>query len=143
MQNDSTIEKQSDSLIELLTAQCADLENLLSLAREETTAAKQGNFAKIIDIYSERSELNNRLETFQQQINELRETLGKAVPNEISTRVKEVVNLTLAQDRETRLLLTSSKEDAIAKLNNLENSKKKTDVYMSKTKKGLAYDKTF
>ena len=34
------ITKNSDSLIELLTAQCADLEKLLTLAREETLAAE-------------------------------------------------------------------------------------------------------
>ena len=43
-----SIKENSDSLIDLLTDQCVELETLLSLAREETLAAKSGDFGAIM-----------------------------------------------------------------------------------------------
>ena len=63
MNNSENLKDNSDSLIGLLTSQCVDLEKLLSLAREETQAAQQGKFFKILDIVSERAEITKKLET--------------------------------------------------------------------------------
>ena len=134
------LENRSDSLIELLTEQCADLENLLSLAREETNAAKQGNFARIIDIYEKRSELGERLETFQQQITELRQSIGQRIPVTISEKISEVVNMTLAQDSETRKLLTAGNEETIKELTVLEKARQNTKLYSTERRKGLALE---
>ena len=57
------IAENSDSLIELLSAQCGDLEMLLALSREETNAIERGNFESVLDIVSKRAELGNRLES--------------------------------------------------------------------------------
>ncbi|NNE65142.1 MAG: hypothetical protein HKN33_01135 [Pyrinomonadaceae bacterium] len=134
------IAKKSDDLIDLLTEQCADLENLLSLAREETDAAKQGNFSRIIDIYQERSELGERLETFQQQITDLRETLDRRVPANISDKISTVVSQTLAQDTKTRKLLTAANEDTAQELAQLAKARINTKHYSNERKKGLALE---
>ena len=141
MQNSENIKDNSDSLIELLTEQCADLENLLALAREETEAAKQGNFGKIIDIFSERDEISKRLETFQQQITELRTHLNEKVPVNVSNRIKEVVNLTITQDTQTKLLLTEARTEATEELNKLEQTQKNTNIYLKERRKGLAFNR--
>ena len=134
------IEKNAESLIDLLTEQCADLEQLLLLARQETDAAKKGNFAKIIDIYEERSELGAKLETFQQQITELREKLDQKVPATISNKISEVVTQTLAHDSETTKLLAAANEETTAELAKLEKAKINTRHYSVEKKKGLALE---
>lgn len=139
------ITNKSDSIIELLTAQCADLEKLLNLAREETLAAEQGNFLGILDIVSDRERIGKRLETFHSQIAELRTGLGENEEtfrrNEITKRVVEIANLTIVQDQTTQLLLESSREKSVNELNNLEKNYRGNNAYLSAQKKGLAYDR--
>ena len=142
MLNSEKIEQDSDSLIDLLSAQCIDLEKLLNLAREETLAVKHGNFGKIIDIVSERDEIGKRLETFQQQISELRSGLEKSAHEDITTKIIETTNLTLAQDRETKLLLESAKEETALEMRNLGRYEKGMNAYLKEQKKGLAYSRT-
>ncbi|MEJ7713932.1 MAG: hypothetical protein WKF84_29825 [Pyrinomonadaceae bacterium] len=48
-------------MISLLTAQCADLEALLSLARQETAAAVKNDFAEVMCLVEERAALGSRL----------------------------------------------------------------------------------
>jgi len=139
--------KNSDSLIGLLMAQCSDLEKLLTLAREETLAAQKGKFLKIWDIVSEREAIGKRLETFHRQISELRghlESKGESLSQyDITNRVIELTNMTLAQDQKTRLLLTASQEEAAEGLHNLEKSHHGTNAYLHETTKGLAYNRNF
>ena len=140
------IVNKSDSLIELLTAQCADLENLLILARQETSAAGQNDFEAVMRIVSERAEISRRLETFQQQIGELRgflETHDAKKQNEIAERIVEIANLTLAQDGKTKALLTAAREEATLELQNTEKSHRGTNAYLRDTQKGLAYNRDF
>lgn len=141
------LQKHSDSLIELLAAQCSDLEALLSLAREETIAAREGRFTRIWDIVTERSMIGKRLETFHQQISELRanlesqgESLGKY---DITNRVIELANLTLMQDQQTRALLAGTRERAAEELKELEKSQVGTNAYLRQPTRGLAYDQKF
>ena len=141
------INEKSDSLIELLTAQCSDLEKLLALAREETIAAQRGNFEDVLDIVTKRAEIGSRLETFQQQLSELRTHLGESATallrNEITARVVEIAGLTLAQDQKTKLLLTGTRENAAAELANLERGQRGANVYMRAETKGLSYNQSF
>ena len=143
----NNIAKESDSLIDLLGAQCSDLEKLLALAREETLAAREGKFLKIWDIVSERSAIGKRLETFQHQIAELRghlESIGENVTQyDITNRVIELSNMTLMQDQTTRKLLTDSRESALKDLQTLERSRAGADAYMKENTKGLVYDFNF
>ena len=137
----------SDSLIELLAAQCVDLEKLLLLAKEETAAAQDRKFLKIWDIVSERAAIGKRLETFHQQISELRSRLESEGENlsrfDITNRVIELANLTLLQDQKTRLLLTESREKAVGDLKTAEKSHYGTNAYLRETTKGLACDRSF
>lgn len=137
---EKNIESKSDSLINLLTEQCADLENLLALAREENDAARQGNFGRIIDVYDKREEIGKRLETFQHQISELRDHLSERVPYEISNKIREVVNLTIAQDVQTNLLLTAARDEASGEIRRLGQSGRNAGVYLQERKKGLAFN---
>jgi hypothetical protein len=134
--------KNSDTLVELLAAQCTELEKLLALAREETEAAKDRNFLKVWDIVSERAAIGKRLETFQQQIGELRGALESEGHNlsqhDITDRVIELANLTLVQDQRTRLLLAASRDEATEEMRNLETFKYRTNAYFHERTKGLA-----
>lgn len=141
------IRENSDSLIELLAAQCVDLENLLALAREESVAAETGNFEGILEIVTKRAEIGSRLETSQRQISELRRqlNLSAAFPDESAAgkRIIEIANLTIAQDRKTKLLLTDARTDAANELANLEKSQRGTNAYLRGESKGLSYDGNF
>ncbi len=141
------ITTKSDSLIELLTAQCADLEKLLTLAREETLAAEGGNFLGILDIVSDRERIGKRLEIFHRQIAELRNSLGESDEtirrSEMAKRVVEIARLTIEQDGKTRLLLNEKREKSFAELNNLEKSSRGNNAYLRERTRGLAFDNSF
>lgn len=141
------ITKNSDSLIELLTAQCADLEKLLTLAREETLAAEGGNFLGILDIVSDRERIGKRLETFHRQIAELRGSLGETDESfrrsEMTKRVVEIASMTIEQDGRTKLLLSDTRRKTSEELNTLEKSTRGNNAYMREQTRGLAYDKNF
>mgnify|MGYP003412434795 FL=1 len=145
MASPDNLVKNSDSLVELLAAQCSDLEKLLALAKEETAAAREGKFTRIWDIVSERSLIGKRLETFHQQIAELRGTLEGQAENiakyDITNRVLELANLTLLQDGQTRSLLTESCENTTVELKNLEKGHAGSNAYLRQPTRGLAYDR--
>jgi hypothetical protein len=139
--------KNSDSLVQLLAEQCTDLEKLLSLAKEETVAAKEGRFTRVWDIVSERNAIGRRLETFHQQIAELRSNLESQGENpgkfDITDRVIELANLTLIQDQETRLLLTSTRDETAADMRSLDKAQAGTNAYLRQPTRGLSYDRSF
>lgn len=143
MINPEIINEKSDSLIDLLTAQCGDLEKLLALARQETRAAEEKDFEKIMEIVSERELLSRRLETFQHQIAELRSKLTEAdelYQTKVSARVVELASETLAQDATTRKLLTASRNEAAEKMKNFSVTKRGANAYLYEDKRGMAYD---
>lgn len=141
------LKNQSDSLIDLLTAQCADLEKLLALAREENFAAQHKDFDGVLKVVSERHQMSEKLETFQRQIAELRQRLGGDVQpiwqGNVAVKMSEVVRQIISHDAHTQLLLTSARQDSINELNNLEYAHRGSNAYLRETKKGLAYDKSF
>lgn len=139
-----TINEKSDSLIELLTAQCGDLEKLLALARQETSAAQSEDFEKIMEIVSEREKISRRLETFQRQISELRGTLtdgAEVFKSGVSARVIELAEQTLAQDLTTKKLLTAYRAGKSMQIANLSSSQRGANAYLREEKRGLAYDR--
>ena len=142
------IADKSDSLIELLTAQCVDLENLLALARQETAAAERQDFEEVLKIVTERDLVSRRLEVFQRQIGELRSFLANCEAknqrqNEIAERIIEIANLTIVQDHQTRLLLTSAREEAALEIQNTGKSQRGTTAYLRDEHKGLTYSRKF
>lgn len=136
----------SDSIIEILAAQCADLEKLLAIAREQTHAAEAEDFDKMLEIVSERTKIGERLEVFQQKISELRMFLGENADDKrtrLTNRITEIANLTVVQDRKTKLLLEGVKEKTARELNALENNNKNANIYLRGQQTGLAYNGNF
>jgi flagellar biosynthesis/type III secretory pathway chaperone len=137
------LKKKSDSLMELLGAQCSDLEKLLGLAREESFAAENGMFLRIWEIVSARAVIAERLETYHRQITELRthlESEGEPMSNyDITNRVIELANMTLAQDQKTRHLLTGMRDDSRSSIHNLERSYQQSNKYLNEDRRGLTY----
>ena len=147
MATSEKIVKNSDTLVELLAEQCSDLEKLLSLAKEETVAAKEGRFTRIWDIVSERHAIGRRLETFHQQIAELRSNLESHANTsgkyDITDRVIELANLTLLQDQQTRLLLADTREQTATEIKELDRAQSGTNAYTRQPMRGLSYDRNF
>lgn len=147
MTTSDKVKENSDSLIELLGAQCSDLEQLRSLAREETIAAQEGKFLKIWDIVSERAAIGKRLETYHRQISELRGNLEAAGENvsqfDITNRVIELANSTLVQDQKTRTLLSASRDHAAEGLKTLGKGQAGSSAYLKENTKGLSYSRNF
>lgn len=144
--NQPPIVEKSDSIIELLAAQCSDLEKLLAAAREETRAAEAQDFERILEIVSERAQIGERLEVFQRRISELRGFLGDGAEinrHKIASRIVEVASLTLEQDEKTRKLLTGVKEETALELRNLETGNRNANVYLRGRQTGLAYNGNF
>lgn len=146
MNQTSRILENSDAVIDLLAAQCADLEKLLAIAREQTYAAETEDFDKIMEIVSERARIGERLEIFQQRISELRIFLGKSADEKhlkLTERMTEIANLTLVQDRQTKLLLEGTKEKTAQELKSLDTNNKNANLYLRGQRTGLAYNGDF
>lgn len=144
MFSQSKVEEQSDSLINLLTEQCADLEKLLTLAREETIIAESGDFDGLLEIVSERAKLGDKLVVFQQQIADLKVQLGTAaeptLQSQLSSKIAALVNQVLTQDDITRPWLVAARSMAADNLTHLDIGQRSTNAYARGTIKGLAYD---
>lgn len=131
-----TIDHQADSLIALLTAQCADLEALLALARSETTAAERCDFAEVMRVVEERSALGARLEVYHRQIADIRRKLSD---DELSPMLEgALVNSTMrlaaeiqAQDARTRPLLLAAGSEASRQLSKLGQIRRTIGAYLN------------
>ncbi len=145
MNTPEIIAEKSDSLIEILTAQCADLETLLALAQDEARATEARDFEGVLKIVSKRAALGTRLETYRLQIAELREYLGAndkaAVNSEIAARVIEIANLTWEQDQKTKLLLTGVRDEAVNSLADLEKGRRGSNAYLREETRGLSFNR--
>jgi flagellar biosynthesis/type III secretory pathway chaperone len=115
MKTKASIEAQADSLMDILAAQCSDLEELLALARRETTAAQERNFEKLLEVVTERATIGERLEIYHQQIAELRMRLGDlsipALNSDVSQHTAELVASIQAQDACTLPLLINARNE--------------------------------
>jgi hypothetical protein len=130
----ATVEAQADSILDLLIAQCADLESLLALARRETAAAREGDFAELMRVITARAELGERLEIHQRQIAAMREQLNStaeaAWPNATTARAEALVNGILLQDETTRPLLVAARERIAAEARELEQKRRGLSAYL-------------
>lgn len=128
------IADESDSLIELLVAQCADLEILLSLAGEETAAARRNDFVEVIRVVSERATIGERLESYHRQIAELRGRLGHSAEQDFQSETARcAVRLILdiqKQDARTRPLLLAARSEAAQGLHRLEQTSRSAAAYL-------------
>lgn len=140
MLSNPSIEEQADSVMEILAAQCADLEGLLSLARRETIAAEQCNFDEIMRVVEERASLGERLETYHRQIAEIRARLGETIEPAIqSTMAKRAVQLAIAiqtQDAQTLPLLAAAKQEASDGLQRMDQKRRGVRAYLRDARHG-------
>lgn len=128
------IEAEADSLLDLLIAQCADLEALLQLARRETAVADSGDFEELLRVVSARAELGERLEVYHRQIAEMRERLGEtadsALHNETASQAASIINEILMQDEQTGPLLVVARHQVAAAARELEQKRRGVSAYL-------------
>ena len=109
--------------MDLLVAQCSDLEALLALARRETLAAEKSDFRELVAVVQDRATLGERLESYHRQIAEFRALMSGAgeslIDNAVANdTVRLAVEIQTIDKRTTALLTSTSTEtrEAIARL---------------------------
>jgi hypothetical protein len=124
----------SETLVELLAAQCEDLERLLALARREEEAARAGDFEGLMEVVGGRAEVGARLETYHRRVAELRARLGDAAEAELrggaARRAAELVAAVRAHDARTRPLLEDARADARQSLARVNTSRAGLGAYL-------------
>jgi ABC-type Fe3+-citrate transport system substrate-binding protein len=121
---------QSDSVIELLIAQCVDLEALLALARRENAAAKADDFEEVFTVVTERASLSERLETYNRQISELRSQLkGVQDSNLVGVATQLIVDIQ-TQDADTKSLLISNRTKTAEALGRMDQGHRQSVAYL-------------
>lgn len=137
--------EQAESIIELLIAQCADLESLLVLARRETSVAENGDFEELLRVVEERATIEQKLDVFQRQIENLRESMGykfdMVMKNSIVERAAFLITEIQTQDQRTHPLLLAARNEASDRLQSVARSQKSINAYSKEQTKGsVAYD---
>lgn len=131
----STITAEADSLLDLLIAQCKDLEALLALSRGETAAAAARDFEEIIRITVERATLGERLEVYHRQIADLRQRLGttaeSALQSPTATRIAELVNSVQAQDQRAHSLLLEVRGEIDSEWKQMNQAQRGLTAYLN------------
>lgn len=126
---------EADSLLNLLIAQCLDLEALLKLSRGEATAVEARDFDAVIRLTAERATLGERLEIYHRQVAELRERLGAAaetvMQSPTATRIMELVNGIVAQDNYTRPLLLEVRQEIDQERQRLNQAQRGLTAYLN------------
>ncbi len=134
MKHAAAIEAEAESVIEILAAQCADLEALLTLARRETKAAEQCDFEEIMRVVQERATLGERLEIYSRQIGELRLRMGEAAEStlcdQVAARAVKLVVSIQSQDARSRPLLLAQRSEAADALSRLKEGRRGTSAYL-------------
>jgi len=133
-----TINSQADSLIDLLVAQCADLDALLKLARREAAAAAENNFESLLDVTCERATLGERLESYHRQISDLRSIMGDSAEHVVrSALVKESIQMALeiqSHDAATTAALTSLRTNTNGQIARLEQGRRNSSAYLNEAR---------
>lgn len=135
MQSLPHIAAEADSLLDLLIAQCVDLESLLKLSRGEAQAVEARDFDEVIRLTTERATLGERLEVYHRQVAELRERLGAAaepvMQSPTATRIAELVNGIVAQDNYTRPLLLEVRQEIDQQSQRLNQTQRGLTAYLN------------
>ena len=126
---------EADSLLDLLIAQCVDLEALLKLSRAEASAVEARDFDAVIRITAERSTLGERLEVYHRQIADMRQRLGAAAESVMqsptATRIAELVNGIVAQDGITRPMLLEVRQQIDLERRQLNQMQRGLTAYLN------------
>lgn len=142
MSSETSIELHADTLCELLTAQCADLEALLLLARHETVAAERDDFDRLVQIVQDRTELGERLEVYHRQIADMRQQMNiDYIDDDIAASTIRLIVEIQAQDRKTHDLLRVAQNETGTKLARLQQTQRGRNAYLREPPRGsVAYD---
>lgn len=134
MREGFSLNKESDSIIALLAAQCCDLEALLTLARAEEDAAGRRDFGEIMRVVGERALIGSRLESYHRQLSEMREQMtgasDLALRGAVARKTEALVVDIQAHDARTRPLLAAAREDIAAEALKLDRSKRGASAYL-------------
>jgi hypothetical protein len=129
------INAHADSLIELLIAQCRDLERLLELSRREAAALEREDFSALLETVRERATLGERLEVYHRQLAELRAEMGEdfapGLKNEWASRAIELAMKIQAQDAETRAALILMRQKTGEQLALLKQARHQVSAYLN------------
>jgi hypothetical protein len=139
-------ELHADSVLDLLIAQCADLEALLTLARREAQAAEARNFDEILRVAEERATLGERLEVYHRQIAEMRLRLGAVVEpmmrSETAKHTAALATEILAEDARTYPLLLAARNELVQEQQQLDRSNRAVNAYLQDGRAlSVAYDR--
>jgi hypothetical protein len=133
-----TINLHADSLIDLLVAQCADLEALLKLARQESAAAEANDFDRMLEVTTQRATLGERLESYHRQISELRALMGDSAEHVLqSTLVKDSIRLALeiqGNDAATSTSLTHLRAYTNSHISRLDQGRRSSTAYLNEAR---------
>jgi flagellar biosynthesis/type III secretory pathway chaperone len=128
------LHSHSDSLMDLLAAQCADLEALLLLARRESVAARMGSFEDLLTITQARLGLGEQLEEHHRQIMSLRETFAgpqrSRAADELTERTRQLAVEIQAHDAGTTALLVTSRARLGQEISALEKNQQNSMAYL-------------
>lgn len=126
---------EADTLLDLLIAQCVDLEALLTLSRSEAAAVEARDFDEVIRLTAERATLGERLEVYHRQVAEMRQRLGTAAEtvmhSPMATRITELVNRIVAQDNYTRPLLFEVRQEIDQQTQRLTQAQRGLTAYLN------------
>lgn len=140
MRHRPNVEPHADSLIEILTAQCADLEKLLAEARRQTVAVERDDFDEVLRIVGERAALGERLEVYHRQIAELRARMGEgfdaALNDGAARRASGLVVQIQAQDARTLPLLLAARDEAAGRSLALSTGQRTASAYARTQRRG-------
>lgn len=141
-----SLNHHADSVLDLLIAQCADLEVLLALARREEQATAAKNFDEILHVVAERATLGERLEVYQRQIAELRQQLGAAAAETVLHSAATQQTLALiteiqTTDNRTRPLLLAARSELLGEQQRLAQAQRGVNAYLRDGHTGLACDR--
>jgi len=123
--------------MDLLIAQCSDLESLLALARREVTAAEDSNFRELVEVAKDRASLGQRLESYHRQIADLRSSMasmGRTAESLFENPVaQEIVRLAVeiqAVDSRSKTMLMTTQADTRHAINCLEQGRRNSVAYL-------------
>jgi hypothetical protein len=138
------------SVLDLLIAQCTDLEALLALARQEEQAATNRNFDEVLRVVNERATLGERLEVYHRQIAELRAQLGfteTVAATPAGTTQTALVGQTVAlvaairdTDARTQPLLLAARQELGEEQRRLDKTQRGVNAYLRDGRVSIACD---
>ncbi len=148
MPANNPINQQAVSVLDLLIAQCTDLEALLALARQEEQAAATRNFEAVLRVVNERATLGERLEVYHRQIADLRARLGSAgtAPAMVSTQAALLGQTTAlvaaisAADARTQPLLLAARAELSEEQRHLDKTQRGVNAYLRAGRLAIACD---